>query len=83
MRWLLAPAGNLTLAYHGVVARLVTEGEIDGSPGQAVTLQLVTDLAREAVPTELRGLAGAQWQWSIVDGDDGQTELARSPVLAA
>ncbi|MBK8237189.1 MAG: hypothetical protein IPK74_16715 [Deltaproteobacteria bacterium] len=82
-RWLLAPAGNLALAYHGVVARLVTEGELDGSPGQAVTLLLVTDLAREAVPTELRGRDGARWQWSIVDGDADRTVLARSPVLAA
>ncbi len=73
LSWAIAPAGNLALAYHGVVEQLVAEvSELDAALAHdapvivaLVSYELVTRIAREHVP------AGAAWQWRIqVDDED-------------
>lgn len=82
LSWAFAPAGNLALAYHGVVEQLVAEvSELDPALAHdapmivaLVSYELVTRIAREHAP------AGAPWQWRIqVDDED----FLVSPELGA
>lgn len=80
---LLAPTANLALAYHAAVEHLArTLGDLDlpePEPAPAPELspepevvalpayQVVADIAHAHVPAALRGIAGARFQWKLVE----------------
>lgn len=73
---LLAAHSNLALAMHGLVERLVGDG--DDAAAVAVTWAQITELARARARREV---GCGVFQWKVADHDGARLERARSEVM--